>query len=378
MTRIGFCVTNELLQVAVFVLLVLHAISSTKIITVEAQITMADAENLDNPFDNSSQASEQERALALSAQTEFEKRNYTAALQHLSKLESSRQQDPKVAHNKAIVNCFKDGLTNITQLRKSLSAIAKQLQCNLEDPNTLVDVDQCYVFYNEAITLYYLRQYRKSLHILIKIFSVIEQLDESLARQVCFLLAEIFLCLNFPAQTLKMVHFIETSLLSHGAKLKSTLPLDRERDKDKEGDSKEDIKATFGEESPIPVGVRVRLQRLKIRGYLALSRHEEAEKEWTLLAEIDPENTATACLKSKVHFVKGHYSESQKHLKSPKEEGSFKDEGESKVVMHHNNLGCVYYAMGKYNLASLNFQKALNKNDELLSEFPSSTTGMKK
>lgn len=336
---------------------------------------MADTENLDNPFDNSSQASEQEKALALSAQTEFEKKNYIAALQHLSKLESSRHQDPKVAHNKAIVNCFKDGLTNITQLRKSLSAIARQMQCSLEDSNSLVDVDQCYVFYNEAITLYYLRQYGKSLHILIKIFSVIEQLDESLARQVCFLLAEIFLRLSFPAQTLKMVHFIETSLLSHGAKLKSTLPLERERDKDKEVDSKEDMKATFGEESPIPVGIQIRLQRLKIRANLALSRHEEAEKEWALLSEIDPQTTDTNCLKSKLHFEKGQYSESLKHLKLPKEEGSFKDEGESKLVMHHNNLGCVYYAMSKYNLASLNFQKALNKNEELLSEFPSSTTG---
>ena len=95
---------------------------------------------------SSSQATEQEKALALGAQAEFEKLNYIASLQLLSKLESSRTQDPKVAHNKAIVNCFKSGLTNISQLRKALSSIAKQQQCNLEDLSTLVDVDQCYVF----------------------------------------------------------------------------------------------------------------------------------------------------------------------------------------------------------------------------------------
>ena len=195
---------------------------------------MADTENYDASSENSPQASEQEKALALGAQTEFEKSNYAAALQLLSKLESSRPQDPKVIHNKAIVNCFKGSLTNIVQLRKALTSIAKQLQCNLDEPKTLVDVDQCYVFYNEAVTLYCLRQYPRSLQILTKIFSLVEQLDESLARQVCFLLAEVYLRLNFPIKTLKMVHFMETSLLSHGAKLKSTLPLERERDKERE------------------------------------------------------------------------------------------------------------------------------------------------
>ena len=49
-----------------------------------------------------------------------------------------------------------------------------------------------------------------------------------------------------------MVDFMETSLLSHGAKLKSTLPLEKERDKDKDYDGKDDMKGGFGEESLIP------------------------------------------------------------------------------------------------------------------------------
>ena len=185
---------------------------------------MTEVDNFEALSESSSQATDQEKALALGAQTEFEKSNYAAAIQLLSKLETSRPQDPKVMHNKAIGSCFRTGSTNIVQLRKSLAFIAKQMHCNLEDPQTLVDVDQCYVFYNEAITLYYLRQYAKSLQILTKIFSLVEQLDENLARQVCFLLAELYLRLKFPNKTLKIVHFMETSLLSHGAKLKSTLP----------------------------------------------------------------------------------------------------------------------------------------------------------
>ena len=337
---------------------------------------MSEAEIYDGSSESSSQASEQEKALALGAQTEFEKLNYAASLQLLSKLEISRPQDPKVPHNKAIVNCFKSGLTNISQLRKSLTSIAKQQQCNLDDTSTLVDVDQCYVFYNEALTLYYLRAYPKSLEILTKIFTLIEQLDESLARQVCFLLAEVFLRLGQPSKTLKMVDFMETSLLSHGAKLKSTLPLEKERDKDKDCDGKDDMKGGFGEESLIPPDVRVRLQRLKIRANTALYRTEDAAKEFALLYEIDSENAATLCLKSRIEFLNGNYSESLKQLKTTQQDaGAFKDHGESNAVMNHNNTGCDYHAMGKYHLACLHFQKALTKNNELLSDFPKPATG---
>ncbi len=337
---------------------------------------MADIENNEPSLDNASEASEKEKALALTAQTEFEKSNYSGAIQALTTLESSRPQDPKVAHNKAIANCFKSGLTNVVQLRKSLTSIARQLQCNLEDPGTLVDVDQCYVFYNEAITLYYLRQYPKSLKILIKIFSLIEQLDESLARQACFLLAEIYLRLNFPNKTLKMIHFMETSLLSHGAKIKSTLPLERERDKDnKDLDSKEDLKGGFGDESLIPPGVRVRLQRFKVRANLALNQTAEAEKELALLADIDPESAATFCLRGRSHFLQGRNAEALKQLKLVPDSGPFKQLGESNEVMFNNNTGCTYHAMGKYHLACLHFQKSINKNNELLKEFPKPSTG---
>lgn len=337
---------------------------------------MAEVENCDVLSDSSSQASDQEKALALGAQTEFEKSNYAASIEQLSKLETSRPQDPKVMHNKAIVNCYKTGLTNIFQLRKSLTNIAKQLQCSLENPKTLVDVDQCYVFYNEAITLYYLRQYAKSLEILIKIFSLVEQLDESLARQVCFLLAEVYLRLKFPNKTLLIVHFMETTLLSHGAKLKSTLPLERERERERDCDKeKEDLKNAFSEESLIPPAIRVRLQRLKIRANVALLQTEEAESELKVLTDINSKNAGTACLISRVEYLKGNYTASLKNLKFSSDEDSFKKKGESNEVMHNNNMGCAYHALEKYHLACLYFQKALAKTSELLAEFPRPSSG---
>ena len=123
--------------------------------------------------------------------------------------------------------------------------------------------------------------------------------------------------------------------------------------------------------------VRVRLQRLKIRAYSALYKTPEAAKEFALLDEIDSENAATLCLKSRIEFLNGNYAESLKQLKAqPQDTGSFKELGESDVLMHHNNTGCDYHSMGKYHLACLHFQKALNKNNELLSEFPKPSSGI--
>ena len=250
------------------------------------------------------------------------------------------------------------------------------MQCSLDDPKTLVDVDQCYVFYNEAITLYYLRQYSKSLEILIKIFSLVEQLDESLARQVCFLLAEVYLRLKFPGKTLMIVHFMETTLLSHGAKLNSTLPLERERERERDCDKeKEELKNTFSEESLIPPSIRVRLQRLKIRAHVALLQATEAENELKILTEINSEYPGTTCLISRVEYLKGNYATSLKNLKFSTDEDPFKKKGESIEVMYNNNMGCAYHALGKYHLACLYFQKALAKTLELLAEFPKPTTG---
>ena len=333
----------------------------------------------ENTTQQPAQASEQEKTLALTAQSEFEKSNYVAALQSLSNLESLRTDQHKVSHNKAVVNCFKSGLINIAHFRKALASISKQMQCDLDDPQkTLIDVDQCYIFFNEAVCLYYLRQYAKSLQILTKIFSLIEQLDENLARKVCFLLAEVYLRLDYPSKTLNVIHFMETSLLSHGTKLKSTLPLEKEKDKEKDVDKdKEEIKGGFGDESAIPQAVRVRLLRLKIRSNLALHRVAEAEKEVTLLAGIDTESAATFCLKSRVEYSKKSPTAALKFLNHliQKEEKPFRDQGESNMVMHHNNAGCVYYSTGKYHLACLHFQKALQKNAELLAEFPRPSSG---
>ena len=338
---------------------------------------MAEVENYDVLSESSSQATDGEKALAQGAQTEFEKSNYAAAIELLSKLETSRPQDPKVMHNKAVVNCYKTGQTNVIQLRKSFGYIAKQLQCSLDDPKTLADVDQCYVFYNEAITLYYLRQYAKSLEILVKIFSLVEQLDEGLARQVCFLLAEVYLRLKFPGKTLLIVHFMETSLLSHGAKLKSTLPLERERERERDCDKeKDDLKSVFNEESLIPPGIRVRLQRLKIRAHVALLGAAEAKSELKILTDIDAEHCGTACLNSRVKYLEGNYKEALKNLKCANDEDPFKVKGESIEIMHNNNLGCTYHALGKYHLACLYFQKALARTSELLAEFPKPATGI--
>jgi len=60
-------------------------------------------------------------------------------------------------------------------LNELLSYIVNfQSRFNLENITNLEDVDQCIVYYNQAVILYHLRQYSKSFNILDKLCPLIE------------------------------------------------------------------------------------------------------------------------------------------------------------------------------------------------------------
>lgn len=78
--------------------------------------------------------SEQERELAQTALADFNKGSYGQCLQNLSKLESSRPQDTKVAHNKAIAEYYKSELRKTDQFRKNMNIVCSQVFQHLGCP----------------------------------------------------------------------------------------------------------------------------------------------------------------------------------------------------------------------------------------------------
>lgn len=111
---------------------------------------------------------------------------------------------------------------------------------------------------------------------------------------------------------------------------------------------------------------------------MALGRGADASAELETLHEVDAEHPVTRSLATHVAFLGGNLasaSETIAPLLSRNDDGSFKDRGESEAVANLNNAGCVYQAMGKHHLACLHFQKALNKNCQLLDEFAKPASG---
>jgi CCR4-NOT transcription complex subunit 10 len=71
--------------------------------------------------------SDQEKDWAQTALTEFNRNSYSSCLQYLLKLEASRPQDTKVAHNKAIVEYYKSDLKKTDQFRKNMNLVCSQV-----------------------------------------------------------------------------------------------------------------------------------------------------------------------------------------------------------------------------------------------------------
>jgi CCR4-NOT transcription complex subunit 10 len=71
--------------------------------------------------------SDQEKDWAQAALTDFNRNSYGSCLQHLLKLEASRPQDTKVAHNKAIVEYYKSDLKKTDQFRKNMNLVCSQV-----------------------------------------------------------------------------------------------------------------------------------------------------------------------------------------------------------------------------------------------------------
>jgi CCR4-NOT transcription complex subunit 10 len=86
--------------------------------------TVSDKSNSNDP---NSQISEQERDLAQQALNEFNKGNFALCLQHLSRLETSRPNDVKVMHNRAVAEYYKSELKKTDLFRKTLNQVCQQV-----------------------------------------------------------------------------------------------------------------------------------------------------------------------------------------------------------------------------------------------------------
>lgn len=56
-----------------------------------------------------------------------------------------------------------------------------QAHVNIEDLDSLEDVEHCVIYFNQAVLLYHLKQYNTALKIMQKVFSFIEPMGKELS-----------------------------------------------------------------------------------------------------------------------------------------------------------------------------------------------------
>ena len=65
-----------------------------------------------------------------------------------------------------------------TKLTTELIQVCFQAHVNIEDLDSLDDVEHCVIYYNQAVLLYHLKQYSTALKIMHKIFTFIEPMGK--------------------------------------------------------------------------------------------------------------------------------------------------------------------------------------------------------
>ncbi|KAG8254016.1 CCR4-NOT transcription complex subunit 10 [Homalodisca vitripennis] len=328
-----------------------------------------------NNNDQTSQISDQERDLAQTALAEFNKGNYNACLQNLSKLESCRPNDVKVVHNRAVAEYYRSELKKTDLFRKNLNQVCQQAHVNTDDLDSLEDVEHCVLYYNQAVILYHLQQHHAALRIMNKVFVFIEPMEEGLAHRVCLLLIELHLSTQQPEKALSLIAYIENQFVSTDNATKMI------------GDKElKNLEKEHQERAPVTLDAatdafRLKLLQYRARCYLSTCALKACKREIkSIITSANPvtSNLAPVFLKGNLEYLRGNYKKSIKVLTSIPLNNSlniFKESGESPSVLFYNNMGCLHHYMAKPNLAAFYLQKALQENGVALNAFPKPEQG---
>ncbi|XP_067127548.1 CCR4-NOT transcription complex subunit 10 [Centruroides vittatus] len=319
--------------------------------------------------------SDQEKELASLSYQAFEKGKYEDCLLSLNQLIATRSNDLKVYHNKAVAEYYSSDFINTNDFQKILVDICNQARINIDNVETLEDVDHCILFFNQAIILFHLHQYHATITILDKLFQFIEPLDESLARKICFLLLEVYLCTHQPEKALSLISYIETMLfgnnkINESKTQASEKDKEQEKDKEKENNKESETKEKDTVEINQNEIYRPKLQHYKARCYIMLKSAKFCKREIKSLMNSGV-NIPAIYLRSQLEYLRGSYRKSLKVLNTATSSGTIrpvKETGDNLTVMYYNNIGCIHFYMGKPHLASFYFNKALKEHDNAIAE----------
>ncbi|KAK3085445.1 hypothetical protein FSP39_003407 [Pinctada imbricata] len=292
------------------------------------------------------QVTEQQKELAANALQDFEKKQYGSCCNVMHKLIVQRGTDPKVIHNKAIAEFYQSGFLTNEEFRASLAKICDMAHVNIDNSESLEDVDHSVIYYNQAVILYHLRQYKAACNILEKLFQFIEPLEEALAKKLISLLVELYLCTYQPEKALGMLNYAEKTILNGG---KSSGEKGDKEDKEDHDDM-----------------LKSKLSLYKTRCLMMMKSMKSCKREIKALMNTQATNLSVIYLKSNFEYLRGNHRKAMKMLGSAPSSQVFTEMGECLPVMYNNNLGCIHFHLRKHHLGAFHFRRALQENENAL------------
>ncbi|WCJ29999.1 Tetratricopeptide repeat (TPR)-like superfamily protein [Euphorbia peplus] len=181
-------------------------------------------------------------ALAKDAALHFQSRRFLDCLSVLHQLKHNKQDDPKVLHNIAIAEYFRDGCSDPRRLLEVLNNVKKKSevlaqasgeqvesnavnkiisgskgsgtaqQFSAANSTTLVymdEFDSAVATLNIAIIWFHLHEYTKALSVLEPLYHNIEPIDETTALHVCLLLLDVALACHDASKSADVLIYLE-------------------------------------------------------------------------------------------------------------------------------------------------------------------------
>ncbi|KAK6941696.1 hypothetical protein RJ641_027073 [Dillenia turbinata] len=177
--------------------------------------------------------------LAKDAALLFQSGKFGECVDVLNQLLQKKEDDPKVLHNIAIAEYFRDGCSDPRKLLEALNKVKKQseelagasgenLEASANTGNKITlgskstnisqnfsslvytdEFDTSVTILNMAIIWFHLHEYAKALSILEPLYQNIEPIDENTALDICLLLLDVALALHDASKSADVINYLE-------------------------------------------------------------------------------------------------------------------------------------------------------------------------
>ncbi|QCD80618.1 CCR4-NOT transcription complex subunit 10 isoform X2 [Vigna unguiculata] len=394
-------------------------------------------------------------ALAKDAALHFQSGKFAECAEVLNQLLQKKQDDPKVLHNIAIAEFFRDGCSDPKRLLEVINGVKRkndELALALGDQGESVnnvgnkvvlgskgsnasahqfsgsnstgtiysdEFDSSVAMLNIAIIWFHLHDYAKTLSVLEPLFQNIEPIDETTALHICLLLLDASLACHDASKSADVLTYLEKAFgvssvsqgdsgntaqqqaanlvtksapvaISASATDASSSDLGSSANASENHLSRALSEDTLDYEAMIldmggqnlarPMGpssndisralvdrfstvdLKLKLQLYKVRFLLLTRNLKLAKREVKLAMNIarGRDSSMALLLKSQLEYARGNHRKAVKLLMAS---NNRTDTAFSSIF--NNNLGCIYYQLGKYQTSSLFFSKALTNCSSL-------------